>query len=208
MKKLMISIMFMLATLVSANAMNSRDARRAALFLTDKMAYELNLTTEQYQAVFEINYDYFLHVDGYDDIYGDYWSHRDVDLSFVLGSSKYSRFRTALYFYQPVYWRSGNLAFRIYSRYADRDRYYYRRPHYCMVYNGEHSWWANGGRSYYNRSYNDNRHYRTHYDDAYYNPRHGNKHYDDDRYFRGKKDSWGPKMKERGGHGKHLGWYK
>ena len=36
------------------------EARRQALFLSDKMAYELGLSDAQYQAVYEINLDYLL----------------------------------------------------------------------------------------------------------------------------------------------------
>lgn len=128
MKKLIISFMFMLATLVSANAMNSRDARKAAIFLTDKMAYELNLTMDQYQSVFEINFDYFLNLGSNDDLYGIYWSRRNLDLSYVLGNSKFLLFRTVAYFYRPAYWRNNVFGLHVYSRYANPNRYYYRQP--------------------------------------------------------------------------------
>ena len=62
MKKMMILAMMMVMT-VSASAMRYSDARREALFLSDKMAYELNLTDAQYAAVYEINLDYLMSVD-------------------------------------------------------------------------------------------------------------------------------------------------
>ena len=43
--------LFTIAT--SAHSMSYEQARAQALFLTDKMAYELNLTEEQYEAAFE-----------------------------------------------------------------------------------------------------------------------------------------------------------
>lgn len=46
MKRMIIAIMAMLTITVSATAMSYDQARREALFLTDKMAYELNLTNE------------------------------------------------------------------------------------------------------------------------------------------------------------------
>ena len=57
MKKLFFALMMMLAASVSANAMSYEQARNEALFLTDKMAYELNLTDEQYEDAYEINLD-------------------------------------------------------------------------------------------------------------------------------------------------------
>ena len=52
MKKLMILAMMMVMT-ISANAMSYNAAKNEALFLSDKMAYELNLTAAQYEAVYE-----------------------------------------------------------------------------------------------------------------------------------------------------------
>ncbi len=57
MKKMMILAMMMVMT-ISANAMSYNAAKNEALFLSDKMAYELNLTPAQYEAVYEINLDY------------------------------------------------------------------------------------------------------------------------------------------------------
>ena len=36
------------------------------------MAYELNLTDDQYEAAYEVNLDYLMGVDTYDDLYGIY----------------------------------------------------------------------------------------------------------------------------------------
>ena len=53
-KHLMILAVMMVMT-ISANAMSYNAAKHEALFLSDKMAYELNLTAAQYEAVYEIN---------------------------------------------------------------------------------------------------------------------------------------------------------
>ena len=63
MKKLFFALM-MMAVGINANAMSYEQARNEALFLTDKMAYELNLTDEQYEAAYEINLDYLMGVTG------------------------------------------------------------------------------------------------------------------------------------------------
>ena len=62
MKKLVIMLTALFTMTVSANAMSYEQARQQALFLTDKMAYELDLTEEQYEAAYEINLDYLMSV--------------------------------------------------------------------------------------------------------------------------------------------------
>lgn len=44
----------LLVVTITANAMNYNKAKNEALFISDKMAYELNLTNAQYNAVYEI----------------------------------------------------------------------------------------------------------------------------------------------------------
>ena len=60
----MILAMMMVMT-ISANAMSYNAAKNEALFLSDKMAYELNLTAAQYEAVYEINLDYLMSLNGH-----------------------------------------------------------------------------------------------------------------------------------------------
>ena len=60
MKKFIFALIAMVMMTVSATAMSYEQARQQALFLTDKMAYELNLTDEQYEAAYEINLDYLM----------------------------------------------------------------------------------------------------------------------------------------------------
>ena len=59
MKKIIILAVMMLMT-ISANAMSYNTAKHKALFLSDKMAYELNLTAVQHEAVHEINLNYLI----------------------------------------------------------------------------------------------------------------------------------------------------
>ena len=61
---MMILAMMMVMT-ISANAMSYNAAKNEALFLSDKMAYELNLTAAQYEAVYEINLDYLMSLNGH-----------------------------------------------------------------------------------------------------------------------------------------------
>ncbi|MCR5679921.1 MAG: hypothetical protein K6G08_06915 [Prevotella sp.] len=149
MKKLMFTLMAVMLAAVNANAMSYEQARNEALFLTDKMAYELNLTDAQYEAAYEINLDYLMGVTSQADVYGPYWERRNLDLSYILFTWQWDLFRAATYFYRPLYWNAGYWHFGIYARYPHRDYFYFGRPHFYATYRGGHSWRMNGGRSYY-----------------------------------------------------------
>lgn len=150
MKKLIIALVAMFCmTFTTASAMSYEQARQQALFLTDKMAYELNLTDDQYEAAYEINLDYLMGVNSYDDLYGLYWRQRNLDLSYILQDWQYRNFCAASYFYRPLYWDGGYFHFGIYARYPRRDYFFFGRPHFYTVYCGGHSWRMNGGRSWY-----------------------------------------------------------
>ena len=138
-----------LGFMVTAGAMSYSQAREQALFLTDKMAYELNLTDDQYEAAYEINLDYLLSVNSYDELYGDYWRWRNLDFSYVLLDWQYRMFCDAAYFYRPLYFHSGCWHFAIYARYPHRDYFYFHRPAVYVSYRGGHSWRQNNGRSWY-----------------------------------------------------------
>ena len=84
MKKYIFTLMAMMTMVVSASAMSYSQAREQALFLTDKMAYELNLNDAQYEAAYEINLDYLMGINTYDDLYGVYWTRRNMDLRYIL----------------------------------------------------------------------------------------------------------------------------
>ncbi|MCR5077513.1 MAG: hypothetical protein K6A82_05680 [Prevotella sp.] len=112
------------------------EARREAFFLSDKMAYELGLTDAQYEAVYEINLDYLLNMQGEGSLYGNYWTRRNNDLFYVLDAQQYSYFIGEDYFYRPVYWSNNRYAYRVYNRYSDRNYYYRSRPSDYSTYRG------------------------------------------------------------------------
>ncbi len=163
MKRFLAMIAFVLCMATSANAMSYEQARQQALFLTDKMAYELNLTDDQYEAAYEINLDYLMSVNTYNDLYGDYWRYRNLDLSYVLLDWQYRAFCDAAYFYRPLSYSGGYWHFGIYARYPHRDYFYFSRPTVYVSYRGGHSWRMNHGRSWY-----DGRHF---------GPRPGDRHF-------------------------------
>ncbi len=169
---------------VAASAMSYSQAREQALFLTDKMAYELNLTDDQYEAAYEINLDYLLSVNSDDELYGDYWRWRNIDFSYVLLDWQYRMFCEAAYFYRPLYFSAGVWHFAIYARYPHRDYFYFHRPTVYVSYRGGHSWRQNNGSSWYNgRTFGSRRG-----GDAHFGMRDGFKRGD---YGRGNRQSFG-----------------
>ncbi len=175
---------------VAASAMSYSQAREQALFLTDKMAYELNLTDDQYEAAYEINLDYLLSVNSDDELYGDYWRWRNIDFSYVLFDWQYRMFCEAAYFYRPLYFSAGVWHFAIYARYPHRDYFYFHRPTVYVSYRGGHSWRQNNGSSWYNgRTFGSRRG-----GDAHFGMRDGFKRGD---YGRGNRQSFGSRGNRR-----------
>ena len=190
-----------LGFMVTAGAMSYSQAREQALFLTDKMAYELNLTDDQYEAAYEINLDYLLSVNSYDELYGDYWRWRNLDFSYVLLDWQYRMFCDAAYFYRPLYFHSGCWHFAIYARYPHRDYFYFHRPAVYVSYRGGHSWRQNNGRSWYSgRTFGSRR------GDNYFGMRDGFQRGD---YGRGNRQSFGVRgnrqVESKGNNGNGFG---
>lgn len=149
MKKFLFLMVTLFGMTVSSQAMSYEQARQQALFLADKMAYELNLTEDQYEACYEVNLDYLMGVTGEADLYGDYWTRRNMDLSYILLDWQYQAYLNATYFYRPLYWSAGYWHFGIYAYYPHRHYFYFGRPAFWNVYRGGHAWHNNGGRSWY-----------------------------------------------------------
>jgi len=135
--RLMILAVMMVMT-ISANAMSYNAAKHEALFLSDKMAYELNLTAAQYEAVYEINLDYLMSLNGHADVFGIWWDRRNADLRFVLNSWQFDKYMGLAHFYRPVAWRAGGWTFAVYSHY-DRGRFFNAHPKVFVTYRGGNS---------------------------------------------------------------------
>ena len=134
----MIILAVMMVMTISANAMNYNAAKHEALFLSDKMAYELNLTAAQYDAVYEINLDYLMSLNGHGDVFGIWWDRRNADLRFVLNSWQYDKYMALAHFYRPVAWKAGGWTFAVYSHYG-RDRFFHAHPKVFVSYKGGHN---------------------------------------------------------------------
>ena len=122
----------------SKNAMSYNAAKNEALFLSDKMAYELNLTAAQYEAVYEINLDYLMSLNGHADVFGIWWDRRNADLRFVLNSWQFDKYMSLAHFYRPVAWHAGGWTFAVYSHY-DRGHFFNAHPKVFVTYKGGHN---------------------------------------------------------------------
>ena len=135
MKKIMMMAMMMVMT-ISAKAMSYNEAKREALFLSDKMAYELNLTAAQFDDVYEINLDYLMSVNGYSDAYGKWWNRRNNDLKYVLTAYQYEKYLKLNYFYRPLNWEKGSWTFVVYNHYKNKNHFYKGNPKGYSSYKG------------------------------------------------------------------------
>ena len=150
----MTTLAVMVMVFTSAAAMSFSRARKEALFLTDKMAYELNLSSAQFDAVYEINLDYLLALDGPADLDGIFWMRRNSDLRYVLSAWQWELYLEITDFYRPMYWISG-ARFSLYlrSRYTHSHHFFFDRPAIYDTYHGGHN---HGPHSFY-----ADRHYGT-----------------------------------------------
>lgn len=100
MKKIM-TLTIALMTCVALSAMSYSEARDEALYLTDKMASELGLDNEQYDAVYRINLDYLLALDDRESVSDSWVARRNAALSAVLIARQFENFIRCTYFHRP-----------------------------------------------------------------------------------------------------------
>ena len=154
---------------VSMAAMSNSRVRKETRFLTDKMAYELNLNTVQYNDVYEIYFDFIYSIRylmddvirGYEWALDDYYNYLDVrndDLRWVLSDAQYRRFLQADYFYRPIYASGGGWNFRVYITYTNRNYFYFPKPYHYRSYSGGH----------YRTHFHNVSYYRGRYNHSYY----------------------------------------
>ncbi len=150
MKKLLVTLTVATAALMPASAaMTLESVRENARFLTDRMAYELQLTPQQIEDCYEINYDFIASINPIMDdvVYGntvqtdhyyDFLNYRNEDLRYIMNRDQYLRFMALDYFYRPVYTTASRWLFSIYNRYTDPYYYYYAAPRIYHTYVGAH----------------------------------------------------------------------
>ena len=137
MKKVILTLLAVFTVGVNANALSVHRSREEARFLTDKMVYELYLTDDQADDVYEINYDYFRALGPVDGLYDNIFNRRYEDLSYVLYDWQWDYFLSCDYFLYPAYIYRGGWAFGIYNYYA-RTHFFYGIPRLYYRYNGGH----------------------------------------------------------------------
>lgn len=163
-KQLLLMVIALISMAMPASAIGLEDIRINARFLTDRMAFELNLNTNQYNDLYEVNYDFFNSVDPYLaavareeayalDRYYRYLDERNDDLRWILSNAEYTRFMALDYFFRPFYALDNLCYLRIYQRYPDRSYFYYHRPVHYLTYCGGHGRGHWHGSSYYKRHY-------------------------------------------------------
>lgn len=149
-------------------AMSITQMRQDTRFLTDRMAYELGLSTQQYNDVYEVNFDFINNVrylmddvvDGYVyalERYYDFLDIRNDDLRWILSSTQYRRFMTIDYFYRPINMSDSGWRFSIFSIYTNISFFYFDKPYHYASYNGGH----------YRTHFNNISYYKTHFNDHY-----------------------------------------
>jgi hypothetical protein len=157
--------LLMVLTFPAMAAMSTSKMRQHSRFLTDRMAYELNLSSTQYDDVYEVNYDFLSRtryliddvVAGYTSAMDEYYDYLDVrndDLRWILTSSQYRRFLEKEYFYRPIYTTtSGSWGFRIYRVYTDVNHFFFGKPSHYSTYKGAHYRTNFNNTSYYKQQH-------------------------------------------------------
>ena len=138
MKRRLYTLVLTVSLALGLNAMPYSVAREQALYLTDKMAYELRLNSWQYEQVYQTNLDYFLSIDSEPQAYGAYWTYRNDDLYYILQEAQYRLYSTIDYFLRPIKWLNGGWHFTVCNHYRP-GHYYYKRPVAYVSYCGN-SW--------------------------------------------------------------------
>lgn len=138
MKRRLYTLVLSVSLALGLSAMPYNVAREQALYLTDKMAYELRLNSWQYEQVYQTNLDYFLSIDNEPQAYGAYWTYRNDDLYYILQDAQYRLYSTIDYFLRPIKWLNGGWHFTVCNHYRP-GHYYYKRPVAYVSYCGK-SW--------------------------------------------------------------------
>ena len=158
MKKLLVTMAVAITGVVQAFALTPTAIRENARFLTDRMAYELNLTPQQYEDCYEINYDFIASINPFMDevVYGypeyidryyNFLDYRNDDLRYIMTEAQYLAFVALDYFYRPIYTHAGNWLFRVYQYYTNTRFFYYDPP---LIY---HTYFGGHGRHYFPHGY-------------------------------------------------------
>ena len=138
MKKFFITLVLAAVAVVNANAMSVSRSSREARFLTDKMAWELNLNTYQIEDIYEINYDYFRSLASVYDNNIFAYEMRNQEIQYVLTPSQWIRYKSIEYFFTPVHVVNSAWVIGVHNHYA-HNHFYYSAPAGYRHYDGGHA---------------------------------------------------------------------
>ena len=124
MKRIILTLTLSVIFVSNMVALPLSEARREAWFLTDKMAYELNLSNQQYAHAYQVNLEYFLNVNSPSDCRGCYWDYRNEDLYYILKDWQYTLYKVTSYFYTPIRWIRSTCYHAIYDHYRKNCHYF------------------------------------------------------------------------------------
>lgn len=167
MKRIIVTFFAITAISVSMMAMSTSRIKDETRFLTDKMAYELGLSDDQYNDTYEINYDFIYNISnimdyvviGDEDALEQYYGFLDTrndDLRWVLSDKQYRKFLKLEYFYRPVSTVGSSWGFRVYNIYPNHLTFYFGKPVRYNTYFGGHYRTNNNNVSYYCDRYDHN----------------------------------------------------
>lgn len=153
---------------VGSSAMTLSEVQDRALFLTDRMAYDLGLSTYQYDEVYQINYDYLYQVNYLlDDIllgdsyatlqYRNLLEVRNNELRYVLYYDQWNSFSVVDYFFAPIVFAQRMWRFAIFSVDSRLNYFHFGRPHIYTSYRGGNYITFQRGRGFYAPKQFDNR---------------------------------------------------
>ena len=150
MKRYMMTLVALFAWM-GISAMDYETARERAYYLTDKMAYELNLNDQQYNDAYEINLDYLLSINTEADLAdARYLAYRNDDLRHILYDWQWMAFAAVDYLFRPLWWLNGGWYFPVYNYYA-HGYYFYHHPRIYWDYRGGHGRFYFSGGFYHDR---------------------------------------------------------
>ena len=151
MKKTLVTLaMILVALTTQVFGMSLSNVRTHARFISDRMAYELDLSPAQYDDCYEINFDFIYTAErimddvvyGYSDAIDAYYrllDNRNEDMRYVLSARQFAKFMKLDYFYRPIYSTGRTWNFRVYTIYSNRKFFYYDAPTVYKTYKGGHS---------------------------------------------------------------------
>ena len=106
MKKLFVTLAVALLTMTQVFAMSTSKIRETARFLSDRMAWELDMTPQQYDDCYEINYDFLFAISPIlDDVARGYLSAINTYYTYLDWRNDDMRFILTQHL-QALFWRS------------------------------------------------------------------------------------------------------